>query len=79
MCKGFKKFLKVIGVIAAIAGAAAGIYIAVKKITARKESADYADEFVPCECCDCEECGTEPCDESTPAETPAENGGEESE
>ena len=67
MCKCIKKFLKVIGIIVAVAGAAAGIYFAVKKFTARKECAECTDEFVPCECCDCEECSADE-DEAAPAE-----------
>ncbi|MCR5484840.1 MAG: hypothetical protein K6F09_04535 [Clostridiales bacterium] len=64
MCKGFKKFLKVIATIIAICGAAAAVYYAVKKYLARKEC-ESCEDFVPCECCDCEECNEEAAPEAT--------------
>ena len=54
MCKFFKKLFKFIGIIAAIAGAVAGIYFAVKKFMDKKEASE--EDFVPCECCDCDAC-----------------------
>jgi len=66
MCKFLKKALKVIAIIIAIAGAAAAVYFAVKKITARKACA--VEEFVPCECCDCEECSDVPAEEEEAAD-----------
>ncbi len=66
--------MKAIAIIIAIAGAAAGIYFAVKKFLARKECANCCEEFVPCECCDCEDCNPEatPAQEEAAAEDEAE-------
>ncbi len=50
-----KKVLKVIGIIAAIAGVAAGIYFAVKKFLEKKNStADCEENYVSCSCCEAE-------------------------
>lgn len=50
----FKKIMKVFAVIAAIAGAAAAIYFAVQKLTAKKEAKpeDELANYVSCSCCD---------------------------
>lgn len=50
--KAFKKVLKVIGIIAAIAGAVAGIYFAVTKIMDRKKCCDGEENYVSCSCLD---------------------------
>ncbi|MDD6061572.1 MAG: hypothetical protein PUB99_03045 [Oscillospiraceae bacterium] len=64
MCKFFKKLFKFLAVVAAIAGAVAGVYYAVKKFKDKKEASE--EDFVPCECCDCDAC----CEtEETPAES----------
>lgn len=48
-----KKVLKVIGIIAAVAGAAAGIYFAVKKFLDKKnQAADCEENYVSCSCCE---------------------------
>ncbi len=52
----FKKVLKIIGIIAAIAGAAAGIYFAVTKIMDCKKCTDSEENYVSCSCCDDECC-----------------------
>ena len=57
ICKFFKKLFKFIAVVAAIAGACAAAYYAVKKFMDKKEASD--EDFVPCECCDCDECEPE--------------------
>ena len=45
-----KKFLKVIGAIAAIAGIAAAVYLAVKKLTDKKEPEYFDDnDFFECD------------------------------
>lgn len=50
-----KKVLKVIGIIAAVAGVAAGIYFAVKKFLEKKNStADCEENYVSCSCCEAE-------------------------
>ena len=52
--KCFKKTLKVIGIVAAIAGAAAGIYFLVKKFIDKKNAdADSEENYVSCSCCEC--------------------------
>lgn len=50
----FKKIMKIFAVIAAIAGAAAAIYFAVQKLTAKKETSpeDELANYVSCSCCD---------------------------
>ncbi len=48
-----KKALKVIGIIVAIAGAAAAIYFAVKKYLDKKNAvADSEENYVSCSCCE---------------------------
>ncbi|MBQ7837542.1 MAG: hypothetical protein IJ395_02870 [Clostridia bacterium] len=48
-----KKVLKVIGIIAAVAGVAAGIYFAVKKFLEKKNAeADCEENYVSCSCCE---------------------------
>ncbi len=59
----FKKVMKIIGIIAAVAGVAAGIYFAVTKIMDRKKCCDSEENYVSCSCCD-----SEPADAETPAE-----------
>lgn len=50
-----KKFLKVIGIIAAIAAAIAGIYFAITKIKEKKDAAENEEEcYVSCSCCNAE-------------------------
>lgn len=56
MCT-IKKVLKIIGIIAAIAGAVAGIYFAVTKIMDCKKCNDSEENYVSCSCCDDECCG----------------------
>ena len=63
MCT-FKKVLKIIGIIAAVAGAIAGIYFAVTKIMECKKCSDSEENYVSCSCC--EDDGG--CTEATPAE-----------
>ena len=53
MCKFFKKLFRCLAVLAAIAGACAAAYYAVKKFMDKKEAS--CEDFVPCECCDCDE------------------------
>ncbi len=48
-----KKALKVIGVIAAIAGVIAGVYAIVKKYMEKKQQIGNTEEnYVSCSCCD---------------------------
>ena len=48
-----KKALKVIGIIVAIAGAAAAVYFAVKKYLDKKNTvADCEENYVSCSCCE---------------------------
>ncbi len=48
-----KKVLKVVGIIAAVAGIAVGIYFAVKKILEKKNAAaDCEENYVSCSCCE---------------------------
>lgn len=48
-----KKTLKIIAVIVAIAAAAAGIYIAVKKfLDSKKETGCDEENYVSCSCCE---------------------------
>ncbi len=47
-----KKVLKIIGIITAVAAAAAGIYFAVTKIMERKKECDDEENFVSCSCLD---------------------------
>ncbi len=50
-----KKVLKIVGIIVAIAGVAAGIYFAVKKFLEKKNStADCEENYVSCSCCEVE-------------------------
>jgi len=48
----FKKVLKIVGIIAAIAGLAAGIYFLVSKVLAKKKEADDEENYVTCSCLD---------------------------
>ena len=51
--KCFKKVLKVVGIIAAIAAAAAGIYFAITKIKEKKAAKANDEEcYVSCSCCE---------------------------
>ncbi len=51
--KCFKKVLKVIGIIAAIAAAVAGIYFAITKIKEKKAAQANDEEcYVSCSCCE---------------------------
>lgn len=54
MCDKIKKILKIVGIIAAIAGAIAGIYYVVTKVLPCKNSAaeDDSEDYVSCSCCD---------------------------
>lgn len=54
MCDTIKKIFKVIGILAAIAAAVAGIYYLVTKVIPCKSSVDDDDEsdYVSCSCCD---------------------------
>lgn len=48
-----KKFLKVIAILSAIAGAAAAVYIILQKIKAKNAPASYdEDNYVSCSCLD---------------------------
>lgn len=48
-----KKFLKVLAIVAAIAGAAAAVYIAVTKFMEKKQRIGNTEEnYVSCSCCD---------------------------
>ena len=50
----FKKILKVVAIITAIAAAIAGIYFAVNKYLEKKraKAADTRENYVSCSCCD---------------------------
>lgn len=49
----FKKILKVVGIIAAIAAVIAGVYYAITKIKAKKEAeANDEENYVSCSCCE---------------------------
>lgn len=54
MCDTIKKIFKVIGILAAVAAAIAGIYYLVTKVIPCKSSVDDDDEsdYVSCSCCD---------------------------
>jgi hypothetical protein len=54
MCDTIKKIFKVVGILAAIAAAVAGIYYLVTKVIPCKSSVDDDDEsdYVSCSCCD---------------------------
>lgn len=48
-----KKAIKIIGIIIAVAGAAVGIYFAVKKFLEKKnQAADCEENYVSCSCCE---------------------------
>lgn len=48
-----KKFLKVLAIVAAIAGAAAAVYVAVTKFMEKKQRIGNTEEnYVSCSCCD---------------------------
>ncbi len=48
-----KKFLKIVAIIGAIAGAAAVVYVAVTKFMERKQRIGNTEEnYVSCSCCD---------------------------
>ena len=50
-----KKILKVVGIIAAIAAAVAGVYYAITKIKEKKALDENEEEcYVSCSCCDSE-------------------------
>ena len=50
-----KKALKIVGIILAVAAAAAGIYFAITKIKAKKAAAANDEEcYVSCSCCEAE-------------------------
>ncbi len=50
-----KKVLKIVGVIAAVAAAVAGVYFAITKIKAKKAAAENEEEcYVSCSCCEAE-------------------------
>ena len=51
MCT-FKKILKIIGIVMAVAGAVAGIYFAVTKILECKKSSEGEENYVSCSCFD---------------------------
>lgn len=70
MCKFFKKLFKFIGILSALAGTVAAVYFAVKKFMDKKEAS--CEDFVPCECCDCDACAGETEAEAA-EEAPAEN------
>ena len=51
--KCFKKVLKIVAIIVAVAGVAAGIYFAVKKFLDKKNAvADCEENYVSCSCCE---------------------------
>ena len=54
MCT-FKKVLKIIGIVMAVAGAIAGIYFAVTKIMEKKNCCDGEENYVSCSCFDDEQ------------------------
>lgn len=49
-----KKILKILGVVAAVAGVVAGVYVLVKKLCAKKNAKceDDKENYVSCSCCD---------------------------
>lgn len=48
-----KKFFKVIAIITAVAAAVAGIVLAIKKITEKKNAdVDSEENYVSCSCCE---------------------------
>lgn len=48
-----KKILKVVAIITAVAGVAAGVYFAVKKFLDKKNAAaDCEENYVSCSCCE---------------------------
>jgi len=51
----FKKILKIIGIVMAVAGAIAGIYFAVTKIMEKKKCCDGEENYVSCSCFDDEQ------------------------
>lgn len=59
----FKKVMKIIGIIAAVAGVAAAVYFAVTKIMERKKCCDDEENYVSCSCFD-----DEPIEIEAPAE-----------
>ncbi len=54
MCDTLKKILKVIGILAAIAAVAAGVYYLVTKVLPCKNKVEEDDrsDYVSCSCCD---------------------------
>ncbi|MCQ2462678.1 MAG: hypothetical protein MJ177_04645 [Clostridia bacterium] len=50
----FKKIVKIVGIIVAVAAAVAGIYVAVTKFIEKKriKNADNRENYVSCSCCD---------------------------
>lgn len=71
--KNFKKIVKVIAIIVAIVGSAAGIYLAVKKLT-EKKTPEYFDDNDFFECdneIEIVEVTEEPVEEAAPEEKPA--------
>ena len=54
MCDTIKKVLKIVGIIAAIAAAVAGIYYVVTKVIPCKNKVEEDDQsdYVSCSCCD---------------------------
>lgn len=51
----FKKVIKIVAIVLAVAGAIAGIYFAVKKFLDKKnETADAEENYVSCSCCEAE-------------------------
>lgn len=57
MCDTIKKIIKIVGIIAAIVGVAAGIYMIVKKVLDKKSNPleDDACDYISCSCFDDEE------------------------
>lgn len=58
MCDTIKKILKIVGIIAGICAAAAGIYYLVTKVIPCKSSVcddDDESDYVSCSCCDVDE------------------------
>ena len=54
MCDTIKKVLKIVGIIAAIAAAVAGIYYVITKVLPCKNKVEEDDQsdYVSCSCCD---------------------------
>lgn len=54
MCDTVKKILKIVGIIAAIAAAVAGIYYVITKVLPCKNKVEEDDQsdYVSCSCCD---------------------------